>query len=80
MKREFPSMATASAITDDDLTLELMSVLGSELDRQAAAGAARVDVRALAAAVLKVIGSSDGHAATLSEGKHPDELNATNDD
>lgn len=48
-------------------------VIAAELERQ---GAAQVDVDALADAVEAAI-TGDGD---VSEGRHPDELNATNDD
>jgi hypothetical protein len=47
-----------------------------ELERQAQAGASRVDVEAMASAIDDAL---DPPAPT-GEGRHPDELNATNDD
>ncbi|WP_375450288.1 hypothetical protein [uncultured Devosia sp.] len=50
-----------------------MTALAAELERQGIAG---FDVNALADAVENVIAGQ----GKVSEGRHPDELNATNDD
>jgi len=64
----------------------IVEVISSELDRQAHDGANRIDVPALAEAIEQVL-EEDGTAAPTpaedappAEGKHPDDLNATNDD
>ena len=49
--------------------------LAAEMERQAQAGASRIDVEALAEAVNKALDP----VPPVSEGKRPDELNATND-
>lgn len=54
----------------------IVLALTAELERQAQAGASRIDVEALAAAVETALDP----APPLSEGHSPDELNATNDD
>nr|WP_295891348.1 hypothetical protein [uncultured Devosia sp.] len=54
----------------------IATAISAELERQALAGAARVDVEALASAIEEALDP----APPASEGKHPDELNATNDD
>lgn len=54
----------------------ITTAITAELDRQARDGAPRVDIDALAEAIevaLDTPGPAD-------EGRHPDELNATNDD
>jgi len=65
--------------TDDASGLRrraIATALAAELERQAQNGAKRIDVEALATAVD---GALDP-APPVSEGKHPGELNATNDD
>lgn len=52
------------------------NAIRAELARQSHADVTRVDVDALALAVEEAL----GFASPNSEGKHPDELNATNDD
>lgn len=54
----------------------LVIALTAEIERQARAGASRIDVEALAAAVERVLVP----APPAGEGRHPSELNATNDD
>lgn len=54
----------------------IATAITAELERQARQGAPRVDVEALAAAIDEALDPSP----PASEGKHPDELNATNDD
>ena len=54
----------------------IATAISAELERQALAGAARIDVEALASAIDIALDP----APPASEGKHPDELNATNDD
>ncbi len=53
----------------------IANALATELERQAQAGASRIDVTALAEAVDKALDP----VPPISEGKRPDELNATND-
>ncbi|HTO28095.1 MAG TPA: hypothetical protein VL017_05845 [Devosia sp.] len=54
----------------------IVTAISAELERQALAGAARVDVEALASAIDEALDPP----APANEGRHPDELNATNDD
>jgi hypothetical protein len=54
----------------------IATAISAELERQALAGAARVDVEALANAIDEALDP----APPVGEGRHPDELNATNDD
>lgn len=54
----------------------IATAISAELERQALAGAVRVDVEALASAIDEALDP----AVPASEGRHPDELNATNDD
>jgi hypothetical protein len=54
----------------------IATAISAELERQAMAGAARIDVEALAAAVEEALDP----APPANEGKRPSELNATNDD
>ncbi|WP_338721844.1 hypothetical protein [Devosia sp. XK-2] len=54
----------------------IVTALASELERQAASGASRIDVDALAAAVETALDP----LPPMAEGRHPSELNATNDD
>lgn len=66
-------MATASPSTGRRAAIG--SAIAAELERQARDGAMRINVDALADAVETAIaGQGD-----VGEGKHPDELNATND-
>lgn len=51
----------------------ITTAIGAELQRQGVSG---VDIEALAEAVETAIAAH----VPLSEGRHPDELNATNDD
>jgi hypothetical protein len=51
------------------------TALSAELQRQAEAGAQRVDVEALADAVLRVL---DPHPP-MAEGQRPEDLNSSND-
>jgi hypothetical protein len=53
----------------------IATALSAELQRQAEAGAQRVDVEALADAVLRVL---DPHPP-MAEGQRPEELNSSND-
>lgn len=57
----------------------IASVIDAELDRQAMAGAARLDIAAMAGAIDAALATGSS-AGTPAEGKRPDELNATNDD
>lgn len=54
----------------------IATAIAAELERQARDGAPRVDVDALAAAIDDALDPP----APANEGRHPDELNATNDD
>lgn len=54
----------------------IATAIAAELERQATAGTANVDVDALTHAVELALDP----APPSSEGKHPGELNATNDD
>lgn len=74
MSRGFPSMAM-----DDDnggRRQAIATAITAELERQAHDGEWRVDVAALAEAIDIALDPP----APASEGRHPDELNATNDD
>jgi len=53
----------------------IVTALAAELERQAQAGASRIDVEALAEAVDKALDP----VPPVSEGRRPSELNATND-
>jgi hypothetical protein len=68
-------MATVSQSTSGRRAA-IGSAIATELERQAHEGAVRIDIEALADAIeLAIAGHGD-----VGEGKHPDELNATNDD
>lgn len=54
----------------------MVTALSIELERQAQAGASRIDVEALARAAESALGPAE----PSSEGRRPSELNATNDD
>ena len=54
----------------------IVTAITAELERQARNGAARIDVEALAQAIDDAIDPPPPAAV----GRHPDELNATNDD
>jgi hypothetical protein len=54
----------------------IATALAAEIERQAQAGASRIDVDALAEAVDTALDP----VPPVSEGKRPSELNATNDD
>lgn len=54
----------------------IATAIKAELERQARDGAVRIDVDALAEAIDIALDPP----APASEGRHPDELNATNDD
>lgn len=54
----------------------IATAITTELERQALAGAPRVDVDALAQAIDDALTPPP----PANEGRHPDELNATNDD
>lgn len=71
-------MAMASE-NETERTSAIAEVITHELDRQAQSGAPRVDVPALASAIDAAI-VHPAPAASVDEGKHPDELNSTNDD
>ena len=68
-------MATDSDADAQRLVI-ITTALAAELDRQARTGLKTINVDALAVAVDEAICPPQ----RLSEGKHPDELNATNDD
>jgi hypothetical protein len=61
---------------ETDRRQAIATAISAELERQAMAGAARIDVEALAAAVEEALDP----APPASEGRRPSELNATNDD
>ena len=61
---------------ENDRRQAIATAISAELERQALAGAGRVDVEALATAIDEALDP----VAPASEGKRPDELNATNDD
>ncbi|WP_332701942.1 hypothetical protein [Devosia sp.] len=54
----------------------IATAIAAELQRQAGVGAIRVDIEALAEAIDIALDP----VPPASEGKHPQELNATNDD
>jgi hypothetical protein len=54
----------------------IATAITAELERQALAGASRVDIDALAQAIDEALDPPP----PANEGRHPDELNATNDD
>lgn len=54
----------------------IATALAAEIERQAASGASRMDIDALAEAVDVALDP----VPPVSEGKRPSELNATNDD
>jgi hypothetical protein len=56
----------------------IATAIAAELERQARTGAARIDVEALAGAVETALNPVPPMAEA--EGRHPSELNATNDD
>jgi hypothetical protein len=56
------------------------AVIVAELERQAAAGAARIDVAAMAAAIEAALTAEEPAEPALDDGRRPEELNATNDD
>jgi hypothetical protein len=58
----------------------ITTALNEEIDRQAHAGANRIDVDALAQAVEEVIEPDPAPTGPADEGKRPSELNSTNDD
>lgn len=65
-------------MAEDNSTLRRQAIataLAAEIERQAQAGASRIDVEALAKAVDRALDP----VPPASEGKRPDELNATND-
>ncbi len=74
MMAAFPSTATAD--TAAERRQVIASAITQELERQERAGVARIDIAALAEAVAQALLP----APTNGEGRHPDELNATNDD
>ena len=61
---------------ESDRRQAIATAIAAELERQALAGAVRVDVEALASAIEEALDPPP----PANEGKHPDELNATNDD
>ena len=73
MSRGYQSMEMAE---QSDRRQAIATAIAAELERQAQAGAPRVDIEALASAIEAALDP----APPASEGKHPDELNATNDD
>ena len=69
-------MATASGPRSVSRRDTIATVIAAELERQAHGGAARIDIDALADAIETAIAEH----GDINEGRHPDELNATNDD
>jgi hypothetical protein len=60
----------------------IAETISNELDRQARAGAFRIDVDALAAAIDRAVGrgrSAMSGVMQMRQAKRPDQLNATND-
>lgn len=80
MIRGFRSMAMDSELEALDRRRTIAAVIAAELERQALVGAMRVDVNALAAAVDTALSAGAPSRPIPDEGRHPDELNATNDD
>lgn len=74
MMGAFRSMAMASEQIGRRQTIA--TAIAAELERQARDGSARVDVDAVAEAVDLALSAE----LPVSEGKHPEDLNATNDD
>jgi len=56
------------------------AVIAAELERQAQAGATRIDVPAMAAAIESALAAEEPAEPLLDDGRRPEELNATNDD
>ena len=54
----------------------IVTALTAELERQGLSGEPRVDIESLASAIDEALDPTP----PASEGRHPDELNATNDD
>jgi hypothetical protein len=67
--------------TRQDLTEAIADAIADELDRQSHAGASRIDVGAMAAAIARRIGAAPEMPprVQMRRAKRPDELNATND-
>jgi hypothetical protein len=66
-------------VMDSEISLRRQAIataIGAELERQAHDGASRVDIEALAEAVDLALDP----VPPVSEGKRPQDLNATNDD
>ena len=61
---------------ESDRRQAIATAIRAELERQAQNGAVRIDVDALAEAIDITLDPP----APAGEGRHPDELNATNDD
>lgn len=61
---------------ENDRRQAIATAIKAELERQAQNGAVRIDVDALAEAIDIALDPP----APAGEGRHPDELNATNDD
>jgi hypothetical protein len=60
----------------------IAETISSELDRQARAGAFRIDIDAMAAAIDRAVGRSRSAMPgmmQMRQAKRPDQLNATND-
>ncbi len=72
-------MATA-ALMHDPRTLTIPSAISDELDRQARAGAIRIDVDAMAVAIDSAIDQPEMTGRQqMRAAKRPEQLNATND-
>lgn len=80
MNRGFPLMVMADPAEHPERRRLIAGVISAELERQAQQGAARVDVDALALAIDTALSAEEPASAILGEGKHPEDLNATNDD
>ena len=60
----------------------IAETISGELDRQARAGAFRIDIDAMAAAIDRAVGrgrTAMSSAMQMRQAKRPDQLNATND-
>ena len=73
-------MAMDSEIEALDRRRTIASVIAAELERQAIVGAMRVDINALATAIDTALHAGTSVNTFPAEGKHPEDLNATNDD
>ncbi|WDR07013.1 hypothetical protein PSQ90_06125 [Devosia rhodophyticola] len=72
-------MATGSRIQGGDVVKQIAAIINQELSRQGHP-IGGLDVAQLARAIVSAMPSKLGSIGPVSEGKHPTELNATNDD